>query len=58
MEDILPKPIVFALKKQKYQLVGAHSAVKKCRWLHKSLVEDKNCYNQDSMASHLIDVYR
>jgi len=44
MEEILPKAIVSALKKQKYQLVGTHSAVKKCRWLHKSLVEDKNCY--------------
>jgi tRNA wybutosine-synthesizing protein 1 len=32
------------LKRQKYQLVGNHSAVKKCRWLHKSLVEGKACY--------------
>ncbi|MHA1409077.1 MAG: 4-demethylwyosine synthase TYW1 [Candidatus Odinarchaeia archaeon] len=34
------------LLKQKYHLVGSHSAVKKCRWLHKSLVEGKVCYKQ------------
>ncbi len=32
------------LKRQKYQLVGNHSAVKKCRWLHKSLVNGEACY--------------
>jgi tRNA wybutosine-synthesizing protein 1 len=32
------------LKKQKYQIVGSNSAVKKCRWLHKSIVEGRSCY--------------
>jgi len=34
------------LVKQKYHLVGAHSAVKKCRWLHQSLVKERTCYKQ------------
>ena len=36
--------LVNLLRRQKYQIVGNHSAVKKCRWLHKSLVEGKACY--------------
>lgn len=32
------------LRRQKYQIVGSHSAVKKCRWLHKSLTEGRACY--------------
>lgn len=32
------------LKRQKYQIIGNHSAVKKCRWLHMSLVEGRSCY--------------
>ncbi len=34
------------LKKQKYHLIEKNSAVKKCRWLHKSLTENKVCYKQ------------
>jgi tRNA wybutosine-synthesizing protein 1 len=34
------------LIKQKYHIVGAHSAVKKCRWLHQSLVKERACYKQ------------
>lgn len=34
------------LKKQKYQFVGYHSAVKKCRWLHESLTKNRICYKQ------------
>lgn len=34
------------LKREKYQLVGSHSAVKKCNWLHQSLVRGKVCYKQ------------
>lgn len=33
-------------KREKYQLVGSHSAVKKCRWLHESLVNSRICYKQ------------
>jgi len=34
------------LKNQKYHLVGAHSAVKRCRWLHETLVNARPCYKQ------------
>jgi len=34
------------LKKQKYHLVGIHSAVKKCSWLHKALAYGIPCYKQ------------
>jgi len=34
------------LKTQKYHLVGAHSAVKRCRWLHETLVNARPCYKQ------------
>ncbi|MBS7658772.1 MAG: 4-demethylwyosine synthase TYW1 [Candidatus Bathyarchaeia archaeon] len=33
-------------KKQKYQLINEHSAVKKCRWLHQSLTQNRYCYKQ------------
>ncbi len=54
MQKILPKAITSAFRKQKYQLVGLHSAVKKCRWLHNSLVEDKQCYKSKfyGISSH------
>ncbi|MHA2154261.1 MAG: radical SAM protein [Candidatus Hodarchaeales archaeon] len=32
------------LKKQKYQISGKNTAVKKCRWTHNSLREDRYCY--------------
>ncbi len=41
---ILPHQLIGVLRKQKYQLVGRHSAVKKCRWLHESLVHGRTCY--------------
>ena len=34
------------LKAQRYHLVGAHSAVKRCRWLHETLVNARPCYKQ------------
>lgn len=34
------------LRRQKYQIVGSHSAVKKCRWLHESLIRNRVCYKQ------------
>ncbi len=43
---IIPGDVKRLLVKQKYHIVGAHSAVKKCRWLHKSLVENKSCYKE------------
>ena len=46
MERSLPRPLLMALRKQKYQLVGTHSAVKKCRWLHESLIHNRVCYKE------------
>lgn len=45
MEKI-PKSIVNLLKKQKYHIVGNHSAIKKCRWTHNSLVYNNPCYKE------------
>lgn len=54
MQGVLPKAIVDALNRQKYQLVGSHSAIKKCRWLHQSLVNDRYCYKSKfyGISSH------
>lgn len=38
--------LVQLLKSQKYHLVGSHSAVKRCRWLHETLVNKRPCYKQ------------
>jgi tRNA wybutosine-synthesizing protein 1 len=35
-----------ALRKQKYHFVGNHSAVKRCKWLYESIVNDRSCYKQ------------
>jgi tRNA wybutosine-synthesizing protein 1 len=34
------------LKRQKYKIVGEHSAVKICHWTKKSLIEGRVCYKQ------------
>jgi tRNA wybutosine-synthesizing protein 1 len=34
------------LHRQKYHLVGGHSATKRCRWLYESIVHDRPCYKQ------------
>jgi tRNA wybutosine-synthesizing protein 1 len=45
-EDLWLNKLAGRLKIEKYQLIGKHSAVKKCSWLHKSLVQGKVCYKQ------------
>lgn len=47
MEKQIPAALMQTLKKQKYHLVGRHSAVKKCRWLHETLVNGRPCYKQE-----------
>jgi tRNA wybutosine-synthesizing protein 1 len=42
----VPLSLLQALKKQRYHLVGRHSAVKRCKWLYESLVHDRTCYKQ------------
>ncbi|MCW4047084.1 MAG: 4-demethylwyosine synthase TYW1 [Candidatus Bathyarchaeota archaeon] len=46
MENPISPSLLQALKKQKYHLVGKHSAVKKCKWLHEALVHGRPCYKQ------------
>jgi len=46
LQAAMPAVLAEALRRQKYQLVGRHSAVKKCRWLHKSLVDGRPCYKE------------
>ncbi|MEM2896764.1 MAG: 4-demethylwyosine synthase TYW1 [Candidatus Bathyarchaeia archaeon] len=46
MQRATHSSLIDLLKKQKYQIVGKHSAVKKCRWLHESLVHGRPCYKQ------------
>lgn len=45
-ESSLPKNLRMVLRRQKYHLVGSHSAVKRCKWLYESLVHDRSCYKQ------------
>jgi tRNA wybutosine-synthesizing protein 1 len=46
LEDSVPARLIQTLRKQKYHLIGRHSAVKRCRWLHEALVHDRPCYKQ------------
>ena len=42
----MPPSLLQALRKQKYHFVGKHSAVKRCKWLYESIVNDRVCYKQ------------
>jgi tRNA wybutosine-synthesizing protein 1 len=46
LEHSVQLSLLQALKKHKYHVVGNHSAVKRCKWLHESLVNDRTCYKQ------------
>lgn len=46
IEKTIPSPLVQALLKQKYHIVGQHSGVKRCKWLHEALVHNRYCYKQ------------
>jgi len=50
----IPAELKHILKKQGYHLVGTHSATKKCRWLHNSLVYKRPCYKEKfyGVSSH------
>lgn len=43
-EVAIPDDVKAILRRQKYHIVGQHSAIKKCRWLHNSLVKGEYCY--------------
>jgi tRNA wybutosine-synthesizing protein 1 len=46
LEKLVPDPLIQALKKQKYHIVGSHSAVKRCKWFYEALTSDRSCYKQ------------
>jgi tRNA wybutosine-synthesizing protein 1 len=46
LSNSLPTMLTQILRKQKYHIVGNHSAVKGCRWLHEALVHNRPCYKQ------------
>ena len=46
METLVPSSLIQALEKQRYHIVSRHSAVKRCRWLHETLIHDRTCYKQ------------
>jgi tRNA wybutosine-synthesizing protein 1 len=46
LPSLIPEQIKHMLIRQKYHVVGNHSAVKRCRWLYNSIVQDRTCYKQ------------
>lgn len=44
--NLMPPTLIQTLKKQRYHLVGKHSAVKRCRWFYETLVHNRPCYKQ------------
>ena len=46
VDERVPSQLIKALLKHKYHLVGKHSGVKKCKWLHEALVNNRHCYKQ------------
>lgn len=46
MEPSLPEELLRLLRRQKYHMVGRHSAIKRCRWLYNALVHNRPCYKQ------------
>jgi tRNA wybutosine-synthesizing protein 1 len=46
METAPPPTLINVLKRQKYHIIGRHSAVKRCRWFYETLINDRPCYKQ------------
>lgn len=46
MENAARQSLIQALKKQKYHIIGKHSAVKRCRWFYETLINNRPCYKQ------------
>ncbi len=46
METRIPVELIQTLERQEYHLIGRHSAVKRCRWLHQALTNGRSCYKQ------------
>ncbi len=45
-EDSIPSLLNQILQRQKYHMIGSHSAVKRCRWFHETLVNNRPCYKE------------
>jgi tRNA wybutosine-synthesizing protein 1 len=45
-QPLVPEELLKTLRRQQYHLVGRHSAVKRCRWLYESLINNRVCYKQ------------
>ncbi|MEM3550996.1 MAG: 4-demethylwyosine synthase TYW1 [Candidatus Bathyarchaeia archaeon] len=43
---LVPEQLIKSLKKHKYNIVGRHSGVKRCRWLYETLIHNRPCYKQ------------
>ncbi len=41
-----PSALIDVMKRQKYHIIGNHSAVKRCRWFYETLIHDRPCYKQ------------
>lgn len=46
LQSVIPDGLAEILKNQKYHIIGAHSAVKRCRWLYETLIHNRSCYKQ------------
>lgn len=46
MDNLVPEQLIQVFKKQKYHLVGRHSAIKRCGWLYRTLIQDRPCYKE------------
>jgi tRNA wybutosine-synthesizing protein 1 len=46
VENIVPAALLQVFEKQKYHMVGKHSAIKRCGWFYKTLIQDKPCYKE------------
>jgi tRNA wybutosine-synthesizing protein 1 len=46
LDNLVPTPLIDALKRQKYHRVGQHSAVKRCKWFYEALTTGRTCYKQ------------
>ncbi|MEM4479778.1 MAG: 4-demethylwyosine synthase TYW1 [Candidatus Bathyarchaeia archaeon] len=44
--SLVPDSLIEVLKKQRYHIVGRHSAVKRCKWLYEAIVHGRSCYKQ------------
>ncbi len=46
LQPLVQEGLLKLLERQKYHMVGQHSAVKRCRWLYNTLIHSQPCYKQ------------